>query len=164
MQNLVRRQSLCHLGPSRSEHTLQSSEDSVENHGTGILIGRLQKWLLVLTGVGGNEEEVRVKKTWGGVLGLATVFVALCKRCESRLETDSQEEWGREAILGGDNVCNIDHFLQIGHGQLPVQSKWKDRSLTCRDAKQGRGFFLFPSWALHSLHEIAKLCWWERGG
>lgn len=43
-------------------HTLQSSEDSVEDHGTGILIGRLQKWLLVLTGVGGNEEEVRVKK------------------------------------------------------------------------------------------------------
>lgn len=43
-------------------HTLQSSEDSVEDHGTGILIGRLQKWLLVLTGVSGNEEEVRVKK------------------------------------------------------------------------------------------------------
>lgn len=49
-------------GPSWSEHTLQSSEESVENHGTGILIGRLQKWLLVLTGVGGNEEEMRVKK------------------------------------------------------------------------------------------------------
>lgn len=62
MQNLVRRQSLCHLGPRRPEHPLQSSEDSVENHGTGILIGRLQKWLLVLTGVGGSEEEVRVKK------------------------------------------------------------------------------------------------------
>ena len=62
MQNLVRRQSLCHLGPSWSEHTLQSSEESAAKLGTGILIGRLQKWLLVFTGVGGNEEEVRVKK------------------------------------------------------------------------------------------------------
>lgn len=42
---------------------LQSSGESVEKkHRTDILIGRLQKWLLILTGVGGNEEEVRVKK------------------------------------------------------------------------------------------------------
>lgn len=41
---------------------LQSSEENLEKHRTGILIGRLQKWLLILTGVGGNEEEVRVKK------------------------------------------------------------------------------------------------------
>lgn len=45
--------------------------------------------------------------------------------------------------MGGDNVCNHDHFLQIGHCQLSDQSRWRDRSLTFRDAEQVKGLFFF---------------------